>query len=102
MDGERFNLGKLNEPEVRKEYEIEISNRLAALEDIDDSDDISRAWETIKKNIKTSTKESLGLRELKQHKPRFRESTQQLLVYTDDANRKLAYYKGKRRSCGSV
>jgi len=69
LDGERFNLGKLNELEVRKEYEIEISNRLAALEDIDDSDDISRAWETIKKNIKTSTKEGLGLRELKQHKP---------------------------------
>jgi hypothetical protein len=31
------------------------------------------AWENIKENIKTSAKESLGLRELKQHKPWFDE-----------------------------
>jgi len=30
--GERFNLKKLNALEVRKEYQIEISNRFAALE----------------------------------------------------------------------
>jgi hypothetical protein len=29
--GERFNLRKLNELEVRKEYRIEITNRFAAL-----------------------------------------------------------------------
>ena len=29
------------------------------------------AWENIKENIKTSATESLGLHELKQHKPRF-------------------------------
>jgi len=52
LDGERFNLGKLNELEVRKEYEMEISNRLTALENLNDSDDISRAWESIKENIK--------------------------------------------------
>jgi hypothetical protein len=30
-DGERFNLRKINELEVRKEYQIEITNRFAAL-----------------------------------------------------------------------
>jgi len=100
--GKDLTSGKLNELEVRKEYEMEISNRLAALENINDSDDINRAWETIKKKIKTSAKESLGLHELKQHRPWFRESTHQLLVYTDDANRKRTYYKDKCRSCGSV
>jgi len=32
LDGERFNLRKLNELEVRKQYLIEITNRFAALE----------------------------------------------------------------------
>ena len=34
-------------------------------------EDINRAWENIKENIKTSAKESLGLHEWKQHKPWF-------------------------------
>jgi hypothetical protein len=36
-------------------------------------EDVNRAWENIKENIKTSAKESLGLRELKPHKPWFDE-----------------------------
>ena len=40
---------------------------------ISDGEDINRAWENIKENIKTSAKESLGLLELKQHKPWFDE-----------------------------
>jgi len=73
FDGERFNLRKLNEPEVRKQYHIEITNRFAALEILIDNEDINRAWENIKENIKTSAKDSLDLHELKQHKPRFDE-----------------------------
>ena len=68
-DGERFNLGKLNELEVRKQYQIEITNRFAALENLSDDKDINRAWENIEEIVKTSAKESLGLQELKQHKP---------------------------------
>jgi len=34
LDGERFNLRKLNELEVRKQYQIEITNRFAALENL--------------------------------------------------------------------
>jgi len=41
------------------------------LENLNVNKDINRAWEIIKENIKTSAKESLGLHELKQHKPWF-------------------------------
>ena len=64
-----FNLRKPNELEVRKQYQTEISNRFAALENLSDRKDINRAWENIEENIKTSAKKSLGLHELKQHKP---------------------------------
>ena len=69
FDMEIFNLRKLNELEARKNYQIKISNRFAALENLNDSDDINRAWENINENIKTSSQDSLGLYELKQHKP---------------------------------
>ena len=68
-DRQRFNLRKLNELEVRKQYQIEITNRSAALENLNDDEDVNRTWENIKKNIKTSAKESLDLHELEQHKP---------------------------------
>ena len=67
----RYYLRKLSELEGRKEYQIEISKRFAALESLNDSEDINRAWKNIKENIKTSAKESLGLYELKKHKPLF-------------------------------
>ena len=38
------------------------------MENLSDCNDINRAWENIRENIKTSAKESLGLDELKQHK----------------------------------
>jgi hypothetical protein len=53
-DGERLlKLGKLNELEVREQYQIEISKRFAALEYFSDNGDINSAWENIKINIKT-------------------------------------------------
>jgi hypothetical protein len=45
---ERFNLRKLSELEVRKQYQIKISNRFAALENLSISEDINRAWENVK------------------------------------------------------
>ncbi len=59
---ERFNLRRLNELEVRKQYQIEITNKFAALKNLSD-DGINRAWEYIKENIKTSAKEGLHLHE---------------------------------------
>jgi hypothetical protein len=47
FDGERFNLRKLNELEVRKQYQIEITNRFAALEDVIDDEDTNTSWESI-------------------------------------------------------
>ena len=52
FDGERFNHRKLNELEVRKQYQIEITNRFAALENLSDDKDTNRALENIKDNIK--------------------------------------------------
>jgi len=43
------------------------------LENLNDDEDVNRTWENIKENIQTSAKESLGLYELKQHKPWFDE-----------------------------
>jgi len=69
FDKQRFNLRKLNEPEVREQYQIEITNMFAALENLNDDEDVNMIWENIKENIQTSAKESLGLHELKQNKP---------------------------------
>ena len=57
LDGDRFNLRKLNELDVRVQYQIEITKRFAALENLSDDEDINRAWENIKENIKTSAKQ---------------------------------------------
>jgi len=73
FDVERFNLMKLNELEVRKQYQIETSNRFAALDNVSDGEDINKFWGTIKEAIKTSAKESLGLYELKQQELWFAE-----------------------------
>ena len=86
FDGERFNLRKLNELEVWKQYQTEITNRFAALENLSDDEDINRAWENIQENIKTSTKESLGLRELKQYKPWFDDECLSFLDQRKQAN----------------
>ena len=73
FDRQRFNLRKLNEPEDREEYQIDITNRFAVLENFNDDEDVNRTWEHIKENIQTSAKESLGLHELNQNKPWFDE-----------------------------
>ena len=84
---ERFNLRKLSELEVRKQYQIEIANRFVALENLSDGEDINRSWENIKENIKTSAKESIILHEMKQHKAWFEK---ECLV---------SYNKGSRLKC---
>ena len=39
--------------DVRKQDNTEITNRLSALENLRDGEDINRAWENIKEYIKT-------------------------------------------------
>jgi hypothetical protein len=68
---ERFNLKKLNEVGGKEKYHVEVSDRFAALEDLDAEVEINTIWEMIREKIKVSVKESLGYYELKQHKTRF-------------------------------
>jgi len=73
FDRQRFNLRDLNEPEVREQYQIEITNKFAALENMNENENINRTWKNIKENILTSAQESLVLHECKQNKPWFDE-----------------------------
>jgi hypothetical protein len=57
---ERFNLKKLNDVEGQEQFCVEVSNRFAALEDLDSEVEINSAWETMREIIKISAKESLG------------------------------------------
>jgi hypothetical protein len=65
---EMFNLKKLNEVEGKEKYRVEVSNRFAALEDLDAVVEINTLLEKIRENITISVKENLGYYELKQHK----------------------------------
>jgi hypothetical protein len=76
---ERFNLKKLNEVEGKEKYCFEVSNRFAALEDLDAEVEINTIWETIRENIKISVEESVGYYKLKQHKPWFDKGCSELL-----------------------
>jgi len=42
LDRYRFNLSKLNKLEVRKQYQVEITNRFAALETLNEDEDVNR------------------------------------------------------------
>jgi hypothetical protein len=53
---ETFNLKKLHEVEGKEKYRVEVSYRFAALEDLDAEVEINTVWETIRENIKISSK----------------------------------------------
>jgi hypothetical protein len=76
---ERFNLKKLNDGEGKEQFRVEVSNRFAALEDLDTEVEINSVWETIRENIKISAIESLGYFEFRKHKPWFDEGCSELL-----------------------
>jgi hypothetical protein len=57
---ERFNLKKYNDVEDKEQFHVEVSNRFAALEDLDTEVEINNAWETFRENINISAKESRG------------------------------------------
>jgi 50S ribosomal subunit-associated GTPase HflX len=75
---ERINLKMLNEIECKDKYRVEVSNRFAALEDLDAEVEINYILETTGENINISAKESLGYYELKKHKPWFDEGRSKL------------------------
>jgi hypothetical protein len=43
-DVERFNLRNINDLEVRKQYQIKISNRFSTMENLSDGKNINMAW----------------------------------------------------------
>jgi hypothetical protein len=57
---ERFNLRKLNNVELKAQYEARISNRFVALGDLDKDVHINRIQENYR-NLKSSAKNSLNL-----------------------------------------
>jgi hypothetical protein len=60
FDLERFELRKLDDIEIKEEYQVEISNRFEALVNLAESLDIDSAWKSIRENMKISVKENLG------------------------------------------
>jgi hypothetical protein len=65
--------------EGKEQYCVEVSNRFAVLEHLDAEEDSISAWETIRENIKISTKQNVGYYELKKHKSAFDEGCSKLL-----------------------
>jgi hypothetical protein len=62
LEGEILNLRKLNYVEVRKQKQTKISKRLSAFENLNDSEDIDRAWEFNKGISKPQLKETRSAR----------------------------------------
>jgi hypothetical protein len=56
---ERFNLRNINELEVRRQYQIEITNIFVTSENLINNND--RRGRTFKENMKASDKESIGV-----------------------------------------
>jgi hypothetical protein len=53
---ERFNLKRLSDVEVKKRYQVNISNKFAAFDDVD----INRTWESIRENMEVVATENLS------------------------------------------
>jgi hypothetical protein len=79
IDLERFDLNKLDDIEVKEKHQITISNRFADLESLYESFDINNALESIRENIKTSAKNSLGYQKLKHNKSWFDDECSKLI-----------------------
>jgi hypothetical protein len=72
-------LKKLNDVDVKEKYQVEISNRSAVLQTLDESFDINNAWESIRENIKTSVIDNLGYQKLKHNIPWFDDECSKLI-----------------------
>ena len=55
---ERFKLKEINEMEFKEKYDLKISNRFAAVQNLYDTGDINSALENIRKITKQSGRES--------------------------------------------
>jgi hypothetical protein len=78
-DTGRSNVKKLNEVDVKEQYQVTIRNKFAALENLQDSSDVNRAWDNIREDTKVSAQEGLGYCEPKHRKPWFDEECSKLV-----------------------
>jgi hypothetical protein len=78
MDMDRFNLKKLNEGEVKEQYQVTTKNRFSALENLEGNGDINRAWDAIRENIQISSKDCISHCEANRHKRWFDEEFSKL------------------------
>jgi hypothetical protein len=76
---DKFNLKKLNEGEVKEQYQVATKNKFSALENLDDNGGINRAWNAIRKKTKISARQSIGHCESKHHKPCFDDECSELV-----------------------
>jgi hypothetical protein len=60
IDTERFNVKNLNEGDVKEQYQLTIRNKFADLGNLEDSENINRAWGNIRENIKILAQDILG------------------------------------------
>ena len=75
---------------------LRLQTGFAALEILNDDEDVNMTCENIKENIQTSAKESLGLHELNQNKPWFDE---ECLCFSDQRKRaKMQWIQDPRQS----
>jgi hypothetical protein len=80
MDMDRLNLKKLNEDEVKEQYQVTLKNRFSALQNLEDNGDINRAWDAVRENIQISAKECVGHCEAKRHTPWLDEECSRLAI----------------------
>jgi hypothetical protein len=67
------------------QYQVEISNTFAVLENLHEISHIDSTWESIRENIKTSAKEYLGYHRLKHNKSWFHYECSKLLYQRKQA-----------------
>jgi hypothetical protein len=56
IDMERCNVRKLNEGDVREQYQVTMRNKFAALKNLEDSGKINRTWNNIREKSKLQPK----------------------------------------------
>jgi hypothetical protein len=88
---ETVNFKTLNKVKGKEQFRVEVSNRFAALEDLDAEVEMNSARQMIGENIKTSAKENLGYCELKNHNPWFDEGCSKLIDQRKQAKLQWLY-----------
>jgi ribosomal protein S17E len=91
IDTERFSVKKLNEEDVKEEYQVTIRNKSAPLRNLEDSGDFNRAWDNIRENTKIPAQDSLDYCESNRCKPWFDEECSKLVYRRNQA--KLQWLK---------